>query len=56
MNNLKELVNKAKDKSKFGDLKAYIKFCEEYLHYIRDNLQAIMMFKEKTRAAKTSMV
>ena len=41
--NLKQLVNKAKDKSKFGDLKAYIKFCSEYLHYISDNLQAIIV-------------
>jgi len=41
--NLKQLVNKAKDKSKFGDLKAYIKFCDEYLHYISDNLQAIIV-------------
>jgi len=41
--NLKQLVNKAKDKSKFVDLKAYIKFCNEYLHYISDNLQAIIV-------------
>ncbi|MDR1182950.1 MAG: hypothetical protein LBL13_13335 [Bacteroidales bacterium] len=41
--NLKQLVNKAKDKSNFVDLKAYIKFCDEYLHYISDNLQAIVV-------------
>ena len=40
---LKELVDKAKDKSNFADLKAYIKFCDEYLHYISDNLQAIIV-------------
>ena len=41
--NLKQLVNKAKDKSNFSDLKAYIKFCNEYLNYIADNLQAIIV-------------
>mgnify|MGYP001276933201 CR=1 FL=1 len=40
---LKKLVNKAKDKSNFTDLKAYIKFCDEYLNYISDNLQAIIV-------------
>lgn len=41
--NLKQIVNKAKDKSNFTDLKAYIKFCYEYLNYIADNLQAIII-------------
>lgn len=41
--NLKQLVNNAKDKSKFSDLKAYIKFCDEYLNYVADNLQAIIV-------------
>jgi len=41
--NLKQLVNTAKDKSNFVNLKAYIKFCEEYLNYINDNLQAIIV-------------
>ncbi|MFA6667668.1 MAG: hypothetical protein WCS51_04905 [Bacilli bacterium] len=41
--NLKQLVNKAKDKSNFNDLKAYIKFCDEYLNYIADNLQATII-------------
>ena len=41
--NLKHLVNKAKDKSNFVDLKSYIKFCDEYLHYISENLQAIIV-------------
>jgi hypothetical protein len=41
--NLKKLVIKAKDKSNFTDLKAYIKFCDEYLNYISDNLQAIIV-------------
>jgi len=40
---LKQLVNKAKDKSNFTDLKAYIKFCDEYLNYIAGNLQAIIV-------------
>jgi hypothetical protein len=41
--NLKQIVNKAKDKSNFIDLKAYIEFCGEYLNYISDNLQAIIV-------------
>jgi len=41
--NLKQLVDKAKDKSNFIDLKAYIKFCDEYQNYITDNLQAIIV-------------
>lgn len=43
MRNLKQLVNKAIDKGNFTDLKAYIKFCDEYLNYISDNLQAIIV-------------
>ncbi len=41
--NLKQIANKAKDKRNFKDLKAYIKFCEDYLNYIADNLQAIII-------------
>ncbi|HQZ25228.1 MAG TPA: hypothetical protein PLD18_08000 [Flavobacterium sp.] len=41
--NLKKLVNKAKDKSNFVDLKAYVTFCDEYLNYISDNLQATIV-------------
>ncbi|MDR1129820.1 MAG: hypothetical protein LBK96_02440 [Prevotellaceae bacterium] len=40
---LKQLVDKVKDKGNFADLKAYIKFCDEYLNYISDNLQAIIV-------------
>jgi len=43
MSNLHKIVNKAKDKSNFTDLKAYISFCDEYLRYISDNLQAIII-------------
>jgi len=41
--NLKQIVNKAKDKNNFVNLKAYIKFCDEYLNFISDNLQAIIV-------------
>jgi len=41
--NLKQIINKAKDKSNFVNLKAYIRFCDEYLNYINDNLQAIIV-------------
>jgi len=41
--NLKQLVNKATNKNIFINLKAYIKFCDEYLHYIGDNLQAVIV-------------
>lgn len=41
--NLKNIVDKAKNKSNFVDLKAYISFCDEYLKFISDNLQAIIV-------------
>ena len=41
--NLKQITNQATDKSNFVDLKAFIKFCNEYLNFISDNLQAIMI-------------
>jgi len=41
--NLKQIVNKAKDKSNFVNLEAYIKFCDDYLNFISDNLQAIIV-------------
>ena len=41
--NLKQIVDKATDKSIFVDLKAFIKFCDEYLNYISDNLQAVIV-------------
>lgn len=41
--NLKQLVNKAKDKSNFTDLKSYVAFCNEYLTYVADNLQATII-------------
>ena len=40
---LKQLVNKAKDKSNFKDLKGFIAFCNEYLAYTSDSLQAIIV-------------
>jgi hypothetical protein len=40
---LEQLIDKAKDKGNFTDLKAYINFCDEYLNYISDNLQAIIV-------------
>jgi hypothetical protein len=43
MSNLHKIVNKAKDKSNFTNLKAYISFCDEYLKYISENLQAIII-------------
>lgn len=41
--NLKKLVSKAKDKTNFVDLKAFVKFSSEYLEYIADNLQAVII-------------
>ncbi len=41
--NLKKIVDKAKNKGNFVDLKAYISFCDEYLKFINDNLQAIIV-------------
>jgi len=36
-------VKHATDKSKFQDLKGYISFCTDFLDYITDNLQAIIV-------------
>lgn len=41
--NLKKLVNKAKDKTNFVDLQAFITFSRAYLDYIADNLQAVII-------------
>jgi len=41
--NLKKLVNKAKDKTNFVDLQAFVNFSREYLDYIVDNLQAVII-------------
>ena len=40
---LKQLLSKVKDKSNFTDLKAYIAFCDQYLTYISDSLQATIV-------------
>ncbi len=40
---IKQLVEYAIDKSKFQDLAGYINFCNDYLNYIKDNLQAIIV-------------
>ncbi len=47
--NLKQLVSKAKDKSNFVDLKAYIAFCDKYLNYINDNLQATIVSQNENQ-------
>ena len=41
--NLEQIVNKVKDKNNFSDLDGFISFCKEYLDYISDNLQAIII-------------
>jgi len=40
---LQQIIDKAKDKNHFDDLTAYIKFCDEFLNYISDNLQATII-------------
>ena len=39
----KQIIEKAKDKKNFTDLKGFIAFCSEYLSYISDNLQATIV-------------
>lgn len=41
--NLKQIITKVTDKSKFSDLKAFINFCDDYLKFIADNLQAVIV-------------
>jgi hypothetical protein len=40
---LNQLFSKAKDKSNFVDLPAFVGFCNEYLNYTDNNLQAIIV-------------
>jgi len=40
---LKSIVNKATDKSNFSNIQGFINFCNEYLSYIINNLQAIIV-------------
>ena len=40
---LKQIVNNAKDISQFKDLNGYVAFCSEYLKYVSDNLQAVIV-------------
>ena len=47
--NLIHIVNKAKDKSNFNDLKGYIAFCKDYLEFITDNLQAIIISQNENQ-------
>jgi hypothetical protein len=41
--NLEQLVNTVTNKRSFADLKAYLHFCAEYLHYITEHLQAVIV-------------
>jgi len=41
--NLMQIAEKAADKNNFIDLKAFIKFCDEYLNYTSDHLQATIV-------------
>jgi len=40
---LKDIIDKATDKNNFSDLKSFIRFCNEYLTFAKDNLQAIIV-------------
>ncbi|PCJ83524.1 MAG: hypothetical protein COA57_11125 [Flavobacteriales bacterium] len=40
---IKQLVKKATNKDNFNDLKGFINFSQEYLAYVNDNLQAIIV-------------
>jgi hypothetical protein len=41
--NLIQILEKAKNKNNFTDINCYIEFCLNYLKYISDNLQAIIV-------------
>lgn len=38
--NLKQITEKATDKRNFQNLRDFVRFCDEYLSYIEDHLQA----------------
>lgn len=40
---LKQLVKKATNKANFKDLKGYLAFCDEYLKYVTDHIQATII-------------
>ncbi len=40
---IKQLVKYVTDKSKFQNLAGYINFCTDYLNYVEDNIQAIIV-------------
>lgn len=41
--NLEQIVNRARDKHNFRALADYFEFCQIYLNYIQDNLQAVIV-------------
>jgi hypothetical protein len=40
---LKDIIDKVTDKNNFSDLKSFVRFCDEYLTFAKDNLQAIIV-------------
>ena len=45
---LSELVDWASNKTRFTNINDYIEFCKEYLAYIFDGLQAVIISRNKT--------
>ena len=46
--NLEQLVNHASDKTKFEKIEDYINFCRDYLQFVLDGLQAVIVSRNET--------
>jgi hypothetical protein len=44
---LKHLINLALDKNNFSTLNQYFDFCEKYLEFIQNNLQAVIVSRNE---------
>ncbi len=47
--NIENIALQATDKSNFSTLKGFIEFCELYLKYISDNLQAVIISQNENQ-------
>ncbi|MCL2851952.1 MAG: hypothetical protein FWE20_02820 [Defluviitaleaceae bacterium] len=45
---LEQLVNRASDKTKFENIADYIDFCRDYLQFVLDGLQAVIVSRNET--------
>lgn len=54
--NLLQIVEWAKDKNRFQTIEDYSEFCEEYLSFIFDGLQAVIVSQNEITIASFNIV